>query len=133
MRKLRDNADWVLFDPADVPDLNDVYGDQFAEVYERYLDTATPVAKIPAYDLWRSICGAQVETGSPFLMYQDNINREPCSSPFDSGLAHWPTNLVGRNNQRHLGPVRSSNLCTEIVQYSSPTSSCCRSDISDDG
>ncbi|KAI0745888.1 ribonucleotide reductase [Earliella scabrosa] len=101
MKKLRDNADWYLFDPADTPDLNAVYGDQFTQLYEHCLQNIRPVAQIRAADLWRSICEAQTETGAPFIMYQDNVNR--------------------RNNQKHMGIIQSSNLCTEVVQYSNST------------
>ncbi|KAI0711641.1 alpha subunit of ribonucleoside diphosphate reductase [Earliella scabrosa] len=101
MQRLRDNADWLLFDPVDVPDLVDAYGDRFSDLYEHYAQTVVPMATVPSAELWRSICEAQTETGGPFLMFQDNINR--------------------RNVQRHLGVVKSSNLCTEIVQVSSPS------------
>ena len=77
MQKLRDNADWYLFDPADAPDLNSTYGEQFAETYEQCMQTVKCVGKIRTNDLWRSICEAQTETGAPFIMYQDNVNRTP--------------------------------------------------------
>ena len=76
MLKLRDNANWALFYPTDTLDLNNVFGDQFSQLYEHYLLTTTPITTVRTGDLWQTICHAQVETGSPFIMYQDNVNRK---------------------------------------------------------
>ena len=76
MEKLNANADWYLFDPVDVPKLNTSYGDEFSVAYEEYVRTVKPVVCLPAIDLWRTVSDAQVESGTPFCMYQDNINSE---------------------------------------------------------
>ncbi|RPD54721.1 PFL-like glycyl radical enzyme, partial [Lentinus tigrinus ALCF2SS1-6] len=101
MRRLRDRQMWTLFDPRDVPLLLSTYGDQFSTAYENYKDTVAPIDQIATYDLWIAIARAQQESGTPFLMYQDAIN--------------------GKNNHSHLGIIRTSNLCTEIVQFTSAT------------
>ncbi|KAI0709402.1 ribonucleoside diphosphate reductase large subunit, rr1 [Earliella scabrosa] len=101
MFRLNDGSDWFLFDPADVPRLSSAFGEQFTALYEECVETVRPIARIPATQLWRAICEAQTESGAPFIIYQDNVNR--------------------RNSQRHLGPIKSSNMCTEIMQYSSPS------------
>ncbi|RPD57993.1 PFL-like glycyl radical enzyme, partial [Lentinus tigrinus ALCF2SS1-6] len=101
MRRLRDRQMWTLFDPRDVPLLLSTYGDQFSTAYENYEDTVAPIDQIATYDLWIAIARAQQESGTPFLMYQDAIN--------------------GKNNHSHLGIIRTSNLCTEIVQFTSAT------------
>ncbi|KAI0746105.1 ribonucleotide reductase [Earliella scabrosa] len=100
MQKLAGGRDWYLFDPSDVPTLIGAYGTQFTDAYEAYVRSGVYTAKINSVRIWEFICNAQTESGSPFLLYQDNINT--------------------RNNQQHLGTIVSSNLCTEIVQYSAP-------------
>ncbi|RPD77255.1 ribonucleotide diphosphate reductase large subunit 1, partial [Lentinus tigrinus ALCF2SS1-7] len=99
MQRTEDNREWHLFDPDDVPALQDVFGEAFTAQYLDYEKTVVPVATVAARDLWTMICRAQEETGTPFLMFQDAINN--------------------KNNEAHLGVVRTSNLCTEIVQYAS--------------
>ncbi|TFK78197.1 PFL-like glycyl radical enzyme [Polyporus arcularius HHB13444] len=99
MRRLRDGQSWTLFDPRDVPLLLSTYGDEFSEAYELYEQTAISAHDISATELWNVICRAQQESGTPFIMYPDAINK--------------------KNNQSHMGMIRTSNLCTEIVQYSS--------------
>lgn len=119
MKRLEPNDKWSLFNPADVPDLIGTYGDEFDAAYAEYEYTITPVSTIRARDLWSSIAHAQRESGTPFMLYQDSINRTSRSpAPFpDSTVNIFP----GKNNQSHLGVIRSSNLCTEIVQFSSPS------------
>ncbi|KAI0750148.1 ribonucleotide reductase [Daedaleopsis nitida] len=101
MRRLQCDEMWSLFDPADVNDLNDLYGEDFDVKYEAYEQSDVPRESIQPSVLFRLVCNAQKETGSPFILYQDAVNL--------------------KNNQRHLGTIRCSNLCTEIVQYSSTT------------
>ncbi|RPD64428.1 alpha subunit of ribonucleoside diphosphate reductase [Lentinus tigrinus ALCF2SS1-7] len=99
MCRLRDHQDWTLFDPATVPLLLSTHGEQFTHAYETYEDTVDAAERVSAVDLWTAICRAQQETGTLFLMYQDSIN--------------------AKNNHSHLGIIRTSNLCTEILQYTS--------------
>ncbi|RPD52381.1 ribonucleotide reductase large subunit, partial [Lentinus tigrinus ALCF2SS1-6] len=99
MQRSEQNEQWHLFDPEDVPGLQDVFGEAFSAQYGEYEKTVVPVATIATRELWTMICRAQEETGTPFVMFQDAIN--------------------GKNNEAHLGVVRTSNLCTEIVQYAS--------------
>ncbi|RDX47464.1 alpha subunit of ribonucleoside-diphosphate reductase [Lentinus brumalis] len=101
MQRLQLHDKWSLFDPRDVPLLQTSFGDDFTRAYEEYERTVTPLERIGARDLWNVVCRAQQESGTPFLMYQDSVN--------------------AKNNQQHLGVVRTSNLCTEIVQFSSST------------
>ncbi|KAI1786389.1 CBN-RNR-1 protein [Ganoderma leucocontextum] len=99
MNRLEANETWSFFDPADVRPLTDLVGDAFVSAYEAYERDGLAIATVPARMLWDVVSGALRESGTPFLMYSDNIN--------------------ARNNQMHLGVIKSSNLCTEIVQYSS--------------
>ncbi|KAI0688618.1 hypothetical protein C8T65DRAFT_746515, partial [Cerioporus squamosus] len=101
MLRLQLREKWSLFDPRDVPLLQTVFGDEFTRAYEEYEETVVPLERVDARDLWAVICRAQQESGTPFIMYQDTIN--------------------AKNNHSHLGTIRTSNLCTEIVQFSSPT------------
>ncbi|KAI0684416.1 ribonucleotide reductase [Earliella scabrosa] len=98
MTRLESRGQWSLFDPADVPDLLALHGAAFTQAYEQYERSVKPILVIPARDLWATIAESQMESGTPFLLYQDNVN--------------------AKNNERHLGTIRSSNLCTEIVQFS---------------
>lgn len=97
MERVEANADWALFDPAVAPGLDKVWGDEFRELYEKYERTRSYI-KIKAQDLWKSIIIAQIETGTPYIVYKDTVNR--------------------LSNQGHIGTIRSSNLCAEIVEYS---------------
>lgn len=98
MRRVEANADWTLICPADAPDLVDLYGKEFDEAYERY--EAKGVGKtIKAMTLWKKIIESQIETGTPYMCYKDSCNI--------------------KSNQKNLGTIRNSNLCAEIVQYSS--------------
>lgn len=100
MEKVEQNLDWCLFSPNDVPKLVDAYGEEFRMLYEQYEREEKYVRKISAQKLWYLILDAQIETGGPFMMYKDACNL--------------------KSNQSNIGTIRSSNLCTEIVQYSSP-------------
>lgn len=100
MEKVEAGLDWCLFSPDDVPGLVDAYGDDFRVLYEKYENQEKYLKKVKAQDLWNAIIDAQVETGCPFMLYKDACNK--------------------KSNQKNLGTIKSSNLCTEIVQFSSP-------------
>lgn len=99
MRRVMANEKWSLMCPSVCPDLVDAYGDEFDSLYLNYERFGSFVTTVNAQDLWFAILDAQVETGTPFMLYKDACNR--------------------KSNQKNLGTIRSSNLCTEIVQYSS--------------
>ena len=100
MRRVEANQEWSLFCPQDAPGLADAVGDDFVALYERYEATPGLVRKrIPAQKLWISILDTQIETGMPYLVYKDAANL--------------------KSNQKNLGTIKSSNLCTEIIEYSS--------------
>lgn len=99
MKRVESNGTWSLFCPSVCPDLIETYGDDFETAYEEYERSGKAVDTIPAQELWFAILDAQIETGTPFMLYKDACNR--------------------KSNQKNLGTIRSSNLCTEIVQYSS--------------
>lgn len=100
MKRVENDGDWTLFDPGNAPGLSDVWGDEFDNLYESYERLGMGVKTIKAQVLWWSILTAQVETGTPYILYKDSCNR--------------------KSNQQHLGTIKSSNLCTEIIQYSDP-------------
>jgi len=101
MRRVQEDGAWSLVCPSRCADLVDLYGDAFDTAYTEYERTAgCVVATVRAQELWFAILDAQVETGTPFMLYKDACNR--------------------KSNQQNLGTIRSSNLCTEIVQYSAP-------------
>ena len=77
MEKLAADQTWHLFDPADTPTLIGAYGAPFGEAYEAYVASGVHVAAIPARRLWEYVCDAQTESGTPFILYQDNVNRKP--------------------------------------------------------
>ena len=81
MQKLAGGRDWYLFDPSDVPTLIGAYGTQFTDAYEAYVRSGVYTAKINTVRIWEFICNAQTESGSPFLLYQDNINSMFSDSP----------------------------------------------------
>ncbi|PSK34659.1 ribonucleoside-diphosphate reductase large chain 1 [Candidozyma pseudohaemuli] len=100
MKRVELNGDWTLFSPNEAPGLADCYGDEFVELYERYEREGRGRSTIKAQKLWYSILEAQTETGTPFMLYKDACNE--------------------KTNQKNLGIIKSSNLCCEIVEYSSP-------------
>lgn len=111
MERVRDNGDWCLFDPDEAPGLEEAYGDEYCELYKKYESEGRERVKIPAQKIWRAILSSQIETGTPYMLYKDNINR--------------------KSNHKHLGTIRSSNLCAEIVEYSDSQeyACCCLSSI----
>ena len=98
MQKIKENKEWCLFCPYQCPGLNDVYGNEYKELYEKYESEGKYIKKIIARDLWYKILAAQMETGNPSLLFKDACNQ--------------------KSNQKNIGVIKSSNLCTEIIQYS---------------
>ena len=76
MTALSTGADWYLFDPAAVPALVTAVGEDFSTLYSASVDAGLAIKRIPAAQLWQSVCDSQTEAGSPFILFQDNINRE---------------------------------------------------------
>ena len=100
MKRVEADGTWTLFCPSKCPDLVELTGDAFAAAYEDYERTpGMALATLPAQELWFAILDAQIETGVPYMLYKDACN--------------------SKSNHQHLGVIRHSNLCTEIVQYSS--------------
>lgn len=99
MEKLEHDSDWCLFSADMCPGLTDSYGEKFNELYYHYEKTGKYIKKVNARKLWHAILVAQTETGNPFLLYKDRCNK--------------------LSNQKNLGTIKSSNLCCEIVEYSS--------------
>ncbi|KAH7098369.1 ribonucleotide reductase alpha subunit [Auriculariales sp. MPI-PUGE-AT-0066] len=100
MKRVEANGEWSLFCPNEAPDLHEVHSAEFEALYERYEREGRARKTIPAQKLWYAILEAQIETGGPFMLYKDHCN--------------------GKSNQQNLGTIKSSNLCTEIVEYSAP-------------
>eukprot|EP00934_Nitzschia_sp_Nitz4_P004663 Nitzschia sp. Nitz4//scaffold33_size148984//118528//121159//NITZ4_002944-RA/size148984-processed-gene-0.144-mRNA-1//1//CDS//3329548475//4653//frame0 len=100
MERVKANQPWSLFCPNEAPGLADCYGDEFVELYERYEREGRARQTFPAQQLWFAILDSQVETGTPYMVYKDAANR--------------------KSNQKNLGTIRCSNLCTEILEYTSP-------------
>jgi ribonucleotide reductase alpha subunit len=98
MERVRDNLKWSLFCPNECPGLDNVYGESFKELYEKYESTGKQRKTLNARDLWFKILDAQMETGTPYLLYKDAANK--------------------KSNQQNLGTIKSSNLCCEIIEYS---------------
>ena len=98
MEKVKTNEDWCLFCPDECPGLADVYGNEFKELYIKYENAGKFKRKIKSRELWFKILDSQMETGTPYLCYKDAANH--------------------KSNQKNLGTIKSSNLCTEIIQYS---------------
>jgi len=98
MERVESNGDWTLFCPNEAPGLADVWGDNFKELYERYEKEGRGRKTVSAQKLWFQILDSQMETGTPYLLYKDACNK--------------------KSNQQNLGTIKSSNLCTEIIEYS---------------
>ena len=98
MERVRDGKDWTLMCPDECPDLSECYGTDFVELYEKYEEEGRGNDKINAQKLWFAILNSQIETGTPYLLYKDACNK--------------------KSNQSNLGTIKSSNLCTEIIEYS---------------
>jgi ribonucleoside-diphosphate reductase alpha chain len=98
MERVKENAQWCLFCPHECPGLSDVYGERFNTLYLKYETGGKSRKTINARDLWFKILDSQMETGTPYLLYKDSANK--------------------KSNQQNLGTIKSSNLCTEIIEYS---------------
>ena len=99
MERVEANADWSLFCPNECPGLQDAYGAEFQKLYESYEAEGRARKTIPARTIWDKIVESQIETGTPYMCYKDAANE--------------------KSNQKNLGTIRSSNLCTEIMEYTS--------------
>ena len=98
MKRVKANADWTLMCPDECPGLSDVYGDEFERLYESYEQQNKGRMTIKARQLWFHMLDAQMETGTPYMLFKDSCNR--------------------KSNQKNVGVIKSSNLCTEIIEYS---------------
>lgn len=100
MKRVEENGTWSLFCPNEAKGLADVWGEEFEALYAKHEAAGLARKTMPAQELWYAILASQVETGTPYMVYKDACNR--------------------KSNQQNLGTIRSSNLCTEIVEYTSP-------------
>jgi len=100
MKRVEQNENWSLFCPNETPGLSDCYGEEFERLYEKYEKEGRYRKQIKAQDLWFEILESQIETGTPYILYKDAANK--------------------KSNQKNLGVIKSSNLCTEIIEYTSP-------------
>lgn len=116
MKRVESNENWSLFCPNEAPDLHEVHGEEFEALYEKYEKEGRAQKVVSAQKLWYAILEAQIETGGPFMVYKDSANRKLKLFVALSFL----TIIVGKSNQKNLGTIKSSNLCTEIIEYSSP-------------
>ena len=98
MERVKTDGNWTLMCPDECPGLNEVYGEEFKELYEKYEKEGRGKKTLNARDLWFQVLDAQMETGTPYLLYKDACNK--------------------KSNQKNLGTIKSSNLCSEIVEYS---------------
>ncbi len=100
MQRVKEDGDWSLFDPNEAKGLFDCYGGEFEALYHQYEKEGKARKTMKAQDLWFQILDSQIETGTPYILYKDAANK--------------------KSNQKNLGTIRSSNLCTEIMEYTSP-------------
>ncbi|CAB9509654.1 Ribonucleoside-diphosphate reductase large [Seminavis robusta] len=100
MERVKANGDWSLMCPDECPGLSDCFGDEFVVLYEKYERDGKARQTVKAQQLWFAILDAQVETGTPYMLFKDHCNR--------------------KSNQQNLGTIKCSNLCTEIVEYTAP-------------
>lgn len=100
MERVKDNGKWSLFCPNEAPGLHECYGGEFEALYHKYESEGRARKTINAQDLWFAILESQIETGTPYILYKDACNN--------------------KSNQKNLGTIKSSNLCTEIIEYTAP-------------
>ncbi len=100
MKRVEANSTWSLFCPNEAPGLADCWGEEFEKLYTKYEKEGKARKTIQARELWTAIIDSQIETGNPYMLYKDACN--------------------GKSNQQNLGTIKSSNLCTEILEYTSP-------------
>uniref|UniRef100_J3MBN5 Ribonucleoside-diphosphate reductase n=1 Tax=Oryza brachyantha TaxID=4533 RepID=J3MBN5_ORYBR len=101
MQRVQNNEEWSLFCPNEAPGLADCWGNEFENLYKKYEREGKAKKVVPAQTLWFDILKAQIETGTPYMLYKDTCNR--------------------KSNQQNLGTIKSSNLCTEIIEFTSPS------------
>ncbi|KAG7027121.1 Ribonucleoside-diphosphate reductase large subunit [Cucurbita argyrosperma subsp. argyrosperma] len=101
MERVQSNGEWSLFCPNEAPGLADCWGEEFEKLYVRYEQQGKAKKVVKAQNLWFEILKSQIETGTPYMLFKDTCNR--------------------KSNQQNLGTIKSSNLCTEIIEYTSPT------------
>lgn len=101
MERIKVNGKWTLMCPDECPGLADVYGDEFVALYTKYEQEGKGRATVNARDIWLQILDAQMETGTPYILFKDACNK--------------------KSNQKNIGTIKSSNLCTEVIQYSDDT------------
>ncbi|KAJ6835277.1 ribonucleoside-diphosphate reductase large subunit-like [Iris pallida] len=101
MKRVQDNGEWSLFCPSEAPGLADCWGDDFEKLYTKYEKQGKAKKIVLAQNLWFEVLKSQIETGTPYMLYKDACNR--------------------KSNQQNLGTIKSSNLCTEIIEFTSPT------------
>jgi ribonucleoside-diphosphate reductase alpha chain len=100
MKRVKENGDWTLMCPHECPGLSDCHSQEFEALYTRYENEGKGRKTIKAQDLWFKILESQIETGTPYMLYKDAAN--------------------SKSNQQNLGTIKSSNLCTEIIEYTAP-------------
>jgi len=100
MKRVEDNGEWTLMCPHECPGLADTHGEEFEKLYTKYEKEGKGRKTIKAQELWFKILESQIETGNPYMLYKDAAN--------------------GKSNQKNLGTIKSSNLCTEIIEYTAP-------------
>jgi ribonucleoside-diphosphate reductase alpha chain len=100
MKRVEENGEWSLFCPHEAPGLGDTYGKEFEALYEKYEREGRARKVVKAQELWFAVLEAQIETGTPYMLYKDHCNK--------------------KSNQKNLGTIKSSNLCTEIIEYTAP-------------
>lgn len=100
MKRVEANESWSLMCPNECPGLADTYGEEFEALYEKYEREGKVIKTIKAQDLWFAVMESQIETGTPYMLYKDHANN--------------------KSNQKNLGTIKSSNLCTEIMEFTSP-------------
>lgn len=99
MERVKDDKMWSLFCPNECPELHDTFGGEFEALFHQYETEKRYRRQVPARELWNKILESQIETGTPYMLYKDAANK--------------------KSNQKNLGTIRSSNLCTEIMEYTS--------------
>ncbi len=97
MKRVESDGNWSLFCPDQAKGLSDVYGKEFEDLYEKYESDGIATKVVPASEIWKSIIKSQSETGTPYMLYKDACNE--------------------KSNHKHIGTIKSSNLCTEILEY----------------
>jgi len=100
MKRVSENGDWYLFSPDEAPGLADVYGEEYEQLYNQYVTEKRYRKQIKAREIMIKICESQIETGTPYMCYKDAANKH--------------------SNQKNIGVIKSSNLCTEIMEVSTP-------------